>query len=98
MKRTNKQNASLHVFCRHLAEALNDAGLDMKKTLKPEIDIPWTEENVKNHLWRPIQEAMEGKESTTELSTVEISEVYLVLNRHLSEKFGITVAWPDAHG
>jgi hypothetical protein len=81
-----------------LAEVLNDAGLDMKKTLKPEIDIPWTEENVKNHMWRPIQEAMYEKESTTELSTVEISDVYLVLSRHLSEKFGIHVDWPESRG
>lgn len=93
--RTLKQNRAMHKYFRMLAEALNNAGLDMKKTLKPEIDIPWTEENVKNHLWRPIQIAMLGKRSTTELDTVNPSEVYNVLSRHLSEKFGINVEFPS---
>jgi len=93
--RTIKQNASLHVYCELLAEALNDAGLDMKKTLKPEVDIPWRKESVKEHLWKPIQKALTGKESTTEISTVEPSEIYDVLNRHISEKFGVHVDWPS---
>ena len=38
-----------------IANALNDAGLDMKKVLKPEIDIPWNTATVKEYLWRPVQ-------------------------------------------
>jgi len=93
--RTIKQNASLHVYCELLAEALNDAGYDMKKTLKPEVDIPWRKESVKEHLWKPIQKALTGKESTTDISTVEPSEIYDVLNRHIGEKFGVHVDWPS---
>lgn len=60
-----------------------------------EVDIPWSAETVKDLLWRPIQIAMFNKESTTELDTHEVSEVHAVLNRHLSEKFGISVPFPS---
>lgn len=95
--RTNKQNAALHLFLRKLADALNDAGYDMKRVLKPEIDIPWSGELTKEYLWRPIQEAMLKKESTADLDTVEVSQVYDTLNRHLSNKFGISVPFPEIY-
>jgi hypothetical protein len=43
--RTLKQNAALHLMFTQLAQELNEAGFDMKKTLKPEIEIMW------NDLW-----------------------------------------------
>lgn len=95
MKRTILQNKSLHLYLRLLSEALNDAGLDMKKVLKPTIAISWNEKNAKEYLWRPVQEALLLKKSTTELSTDEIDKVYQELNRHISEKFGIHVAFPS---
>jgi len=94
-KRTSQQNKSMHLYFSMLAEELNNSGLEMKKVLKPEIDIPWTTESVKNHLWRPIQKVMMDKESTTELDTVNPSDVYRVLDRHISEKFGIHIEWPS---
>ena len=93
--RTAQQNKALHKYFALLADALNAAGLDMRATLKPEIDIPWTEYAVKDHLWRPIQDAMLGKESTTKLETPEVSEVYEVLSRHLGQRFGIHVPFPS---
>jgi hypothetical protein len=94
-QRTLQQNKALHLYFTQLAEELNDAGLDMRKTLKPEVDIPWTPENVKNHLWRPIQEAQLGKESTTKLSKKDVDKVYETLNRHLGEKLGVHVPFPS---
>jgi hypothetical protein len=94
-KRTIQQNKALHVYCKLLCAALNEAGLDMKKTLKPGVDIPWTPESVKNHLWRPIQVAVIAKESTTEMSTYDPSTVHEILNRHIAEKFGISIPWPN---
>ena len=88
----------MHLYCGQLAEALNDAGLDMKRILDDEVDIPWTKQSVKDHLWRPIQEVMTGKSSTTEPNTVEFSDVYKVLDRHISVKHGVSVAWPDRFG
>lgn len=95
-QRTKKQNSSLHVYLRHLSKAFNDAGLDMKKVLKPEIEIPWDDDGkmAKEHLWRPIQKILLDKESTVEPERLEYSQVYDVLNRHISQKFGISVPWP----
>jgi hypothetical protein len=94
-KRTLTQNAAMHKFFELLAEDLNAAGLDMRHTLKPEVEIPWTPATVKTHLWRPIQDAMLEKESTTELTTKEVNQVYEVLIRHMGEKFNITTAFPS---
>lgn len=95
MNRTLSQNAALHKYCQDVANELNEAGLDMRKVLKPGISIPWSKNSVKRHLWRPIQEAMFDKLSTTKLESKEVSEVYEVLNRHMAEKFGISVEFPS---
>lgn len=94
-QRTSQQNRSLHKLFTLYADELNAAGWDMRKTLKEQVEISWTPEMVKNHLWRPIQEVMLEKESTTELTTKEIDKVYDVLNRHLGETTGVTVVFPS---
>lgn len=83
------------MFFGQLAAALNDAGLDMRKTLKQSVEIPWSGDRVKEFLWRPIQRAVVEKTSTTELDTRDPSEVYEILNRHLAQKFGIHVPFPS---
>jgi hypothetical protein len=94
-QRSGLQNSSLHLYLSHLAEALNDAGYDMKRTLKQEVDIPWTEASAKEHLWRPIQKALTKKDSTTKPTTKEYVYIYEVLSRHLVEKLGVNVPWPS---
>lgn len=96
--RTLTQNKALHKYCSLLSETLNDAGYDMKKVLKEEVDIPWTMESVKEHLWKPIQRSVIDKESTTEASTADYSSVHNVLSRHLSQKLGVYVPWPSNRG
>ena len=97
--RTKRQNNALHLFLSRLSKALNDAGYDMRKTLKPDAEIPWDNEgkNAKNNLWRPVQKALTGKESTTDLETVEVSQVYEALNNHIASKFGVHVAFPEIY-
>jgi hypothetical protein len=77
-----------------LAESLNESGQDMRMVLKPEIDIPWTMESIKNMMFKPIIKAMFDVDSTKDLDTKQISEAYEVLNRHTSEKLGVSVIWP----
>lgn len=93
--RTRQQNRALHKLFNLLADNLNEAGLDMRRTLKPEINIDWTGASVKEHLWRPIQKAQLNKRSTTELTTKEIDEVFDTLNRHLADRFGLHVPFPS---
>ena len=94
-KRTTRQNSALHVYCKEVAETLNDAGLDMRRTLKADVDIPWTLNSVKEYMWRPVMTAMTGKTSTRDLEKVEISKIYETMSRHLASNHAIMVEFPD---
>jgi hypothetical protein len=93
-KRTNQQNRALHLYFKHLSEAFNEAGLDVKATLSEDIDHPWTPELVKEHIWRPVQKSYTQKESTTKLNRTQIDEILMIISKYIGEKFGISVAFP----
>lgn len=94
-QRTLTQNAALHLFLGQLCDVLNDAGLDMRAVLKQDVEMPWTVENAKDYLWRPIQQALTGKQSTTEITTVEPTAIHETLARHLGQKLGVVCPpWP----
>jgi len=95
-QRTGQQNKALHVYCQLLSDALNTAGLDQRHVLKEEIEIPWTMEAVKTHLWKVIQQAVIGKESTAEAERGDYTKVHEVLTRHLGDKLGLDyIPWPE---
>ena len=95
-QRTLPQNSALHKYFELLADALNDAGYDMKAVLeKKEVDVPWDGEMVKRVLWKGIQIAKFDKESTTKLETDEVNKVYEILDRHISSHFGVHVEFPS---
>jgi hypothetical protein len=94
-KRTERQQAALEVFCRKLAKELNDNNHDMRSLLRSNVNIPWTQASVKEHLWKPIQFAATGKKSTTKMDRTQVSEVYDILMKALGEKHGIFVAFPE---
>ena len=94
-QRTALQNRALHLFYANLATTLNERGLDMRKVLKPGIEIPWSPKAVKEYIWRPIQKSQLLKESTTELTTKDIDKVLDTITRHLGEKFGVTEPFPS---
>ena len=94
-KLSGQQMKAIHVYLRNLAEAFNDAGYDLKMVLEHKaVSVPMNEHLSKEVLWRPIQEAVTGKHSTTELNTAEPGEIYKILDRHIAEKFGISVPFP----
>jgi hypothetical protein len=90
-QRTKRQNSSLHVFCQLLADLLNASGLDQRKVLKPSIEIPWDGKSVKEKIWKPIQEAVIHKDSTTEAYRHEYGQVYEVLAHHMATKLNVQV-------
>ena len=86
---TRQQQKALHLFFTLVAKELNDCGLDVRRTLKAEVDIPWSGHLVKELMWKPIQKIYTGKQSTTQLSKIkEIDEIYEIFNRHLGQRFG----------
>ena len=67
----------------------------MKKTLKQDVDIPWSKDRAKEFLWRPIQKALTKKDSTTKPTTKDYVYIYEVLSRYMVDKFGVNVPWPE---
>jgi hypothetical protein len=94
-KRTDRQNRALHLYFQFVADTLNEAGLDMRKTLKPEVSIDWTPHTVKEYLWRPVQKVQLGKTSTTELNSDEITKVWETINCFLGENHGVHTQFPS---
>ena len=94
--RTIAQNNALHLWLGQVAGLLNEKGLDMKKVLKPEVDIPWTLQSAKDHLWRPIQRLMTGEESTKDAKRAEYIEIHETICRHLAQTKGVELPkWPS---
>ena len=96
-QRTGRQNNALQKYCELLAVAFNDAGMDMRAVLREDIDIPWGKATVREHIWRPIMLAKTQKESTTQLTREEVTQIYEIINRHTSSKFGISVLFPSVN-
>lgn len=95
-QRTRKQNNAMWLWLRQISQALNEAGYDMKKTLKPHIDIPWDKDAkmAKKHLWDPIMEVITNQTSSTKLQKQDIDKIQETIARHLAETTGVSVAFP----
>ena len=94
--RTGQQNNALHLYLSRLSVAMNEAGLDMKQVLSHHDLIPWDVKglNAKEKLWKPIQEALLGVESTTKPKASEYAEIYDTLNSFMSREYGLSIQWP----
>ncbi len=95
-RRTDTQNASLHLWLRQVAEALNDAGFSVMEVMRHDAEIPWTEHSAKELLWRPVQKVMVGEESTAECNKLDYAAIEQVVSRHISQSTGVTLPpWPS---
>jgi hypothetical protein len=92
-QRTNLQNASLHLYCQQVADTLNDNGITFTAFFRAGFEVPWTMEIVKENIWRPVQLAVCGKESTTKPYTGEYQQIFEPINLKLAN-WGIHVPWP----
>lgn len=93
-QRTTQQNRALHLLFKQLADKLNESGFDMKKTLRQDVDIPWTAYNIKEYMWRPCQQAVCGKKSTTQITTQEINQIFDIINKAIGERTGLHIPFP----
>ena len=89
--RTMKQNNGIHAYCGEVAKQMEARGLDMKTVLKEGVPISPTKELIKEYMWKPIQKALTGKESTTAITKKQVNEVYEYLSKLLAEKYDINV-------
>lgn len=94
-QRTLSQNKALHLAFEQLADELNAQGKDMRVLLKPEVAIPWDKDRIKSAIWKPIQKAMFGTESTTLLTTDQVDKVFAIIQKHLGEEHGVEIHFPS---
>jgi len=95
--RTEQQNSALHKYFSIIADELTKLGLTFDFKLGDKIvKLDWTPALVKESMWKPIQEALTGKQSTTQLDkTSEIDIVYEHINKFLSgEPFFLYIPFP----
>lgn len=95
-KRSSQQNKSLHVLFQNISFELNRIGMEFTfHGIKGmEIQTTYTPEIVKEFIWRPLQNAMLDKQSTTKLTTSEINAIFEVLAKWFSEK-GVIIEFPS---
>ena len=95
--RTSKQNRAMHMFCGWIAEALNENDLYFSKIYKMDAELTWTPVMVKEMLWKPVQEVLTKKKSSTRLTTKELTEVADLLQKNLALK-GLSISFPSIEG
>ena len=91
-QRTLTQNRALHLMFEQMATTLNEGGQYIGQVIK--IDAPWNAYRVKELIWREVQKKMTGKESTTQITTKEIDEIFEVIHLALANK-GIEIQFPS---
>lgn len=91
-QRTLNQNRALHKFCQELSTELNHSGISQTVFYR-NIEADFTPENIKE-LFRSFARTKFSKNSTADLTTSELFEVYEEVNRHISQ-FGIEMSWPS---
>ena len=92
-KRTNTENACLHVWEGQLSDVLNDAGMEMHVVFNAiatqGIEFQWTKERLHDNLVLPAVLKAYGVSSTTKLGTTDIHDLIEHLNRWIAQTFGI---------
>lgn len=95
-QRTLRQNASLHLGCQMVAEELKEKGYTVQATMKllGNLEVDWTQKLVKEILIHSISKAMFGKESTADLTTKELQDVWENMTRAIAIT-GVSVSFPS---
>lgn len=95
--RTSTQNRALHLYLTLVADALDREGFTMQDVVKAirRAEIRPTPQAMKEVVWKPLQEVMYGKRSTTELERAEVDRVFEAMNKWLGEQFELHVPFPS---
>lgn len=91
MTRSDLQNHALHAMFRRLANALNDAGYDMKSDAITKRNIPWSEHSIKDVLYRPMIKHMFDTSKSSRLTKEELSHSVEALLGEIGSRTGVYV-------
>ena len=94
--RSTQQNRALHLFFTIVSNQLNELGQEFIYfgLSGRQLSMPFTPILFKNMIWRELQKAMYGIESTTKINTEQINGILDVLVKHFGE-MGISVSFPN---
>jgi len=95
-QRTSQQNRALHKYLSLLAEELDRNGHTLQDVVKAikKAEIRPTPNALKEVVWKPMQEIMLGKKSTTELTKLEVDQVYEMVNAFIGREFHFHIPFP----
>ena len=94
-QRTKRQNASLHLYFKQVADNLNAQGVSFNVLIK-DIEVDLTEEHIKV-MFKAIAKTKYFKDSTTQLTNNEVTACFDEMTRHLA-KFGVYQPFPSQEG
>ena len=93
-QRTPAQQRSIELYCKRVANAMNDAGESVQTAFTAEVAI--SQENIKDGMFKVVMHALyPDKTSTTELETDEVTHVYENMNRITAERYGVSMEFPS---
>ncbi len=93
MQRSNKQNRSLHLGCQNIADVLVENNVSLSLVIK-DLDIRPTMHSVKD-IFRAIAKSKFGVESTANLESKQVDEVWEDLIKRISEITGVFIPFPS---
>ncbi len=91
---TSSQKRAMWLYLQNIAEAMDEAGYDMRQALREDIRIKPNKQLVKEYMWNPVQQAITAQASSKKITTAELDEIQDTLGRHIAQKFGIVVRFP----
>lgn len=96
-QRTISQNRCLHLALTQISTLLVEQGLDQRTIIRDlrGYSAPVTPEFLKL-VFKTIIWTMYRKESTTELTTVEMMNCFDVFSKFLAETYKVEVVWPSS--
>ena len=92
--RTWRQNNTLHLLFRRMAKALNDAGFEIPHPFKPDLEIPYSEESVKELLYKPIITMYFKVDRSSDLDAEQLSESMTILVDAVNRNTGVYTPIP----
>ncbi len=96
MKYSDKQRASLHIWCEQCADTLNKNQMWYHSPLNPNKVLRWDKMRFKNIIYKEYLRVALKKESTEKQNSVDPSEVCLALTAHFQTEHGVQLPqWPS---
>ncbi len=95
-QRTTQMNKACHLMFTQVSTLLVEQGIDQKMIMRDltGYDTPVTPQFLKT-VFKTIMHTMYRKDSTTQLTTTEMSDCFEVFAKFIAENYSQTITWPS---